>query len=399
MNYSYHRAFPQSIWENVRPVQKSPGGSSNTEADLLGCFCAPGAARPGQLPAMPEQVTIYYLSGTGNALSAARWIAENALKKGIQADLVPIDRFTRTVFPAAGGKGLIGFCYPTHGFSLPWFMLKFILKFPARARCAVFLLNTRAGSKIGRLFLPGVSGVAQLLPALILLMKGFRIRGLFPLDLPSNWTSIHPGYNPPTVMAMFARCRSQVDAFCTSILAGRSCFRPNVFVMLPVDILLAPIAFMYFLYGRFWLAKLFMASSECDGCGLCAEKCPTASIRLRGGRPFWRFSCESCMRCMNICPRRAIQVSHLLAAIIGVAGSFLPLALAYKAIDPRLPEALQVPANFIVKWGAWMAIIFLVSGLVFRLLKARPVNRLFTLTSLTKYWRRYKAPGVRPGDF
>ena len=346
-----------------------------------------------------DRLTIYCFSGTGNALTAGRWIAAAAAGKGIKADLVAIDRFRKIEPPGAGKRGLIGFCYPTHGFGIPWFMLKFILKFPVRGRCGFFLLNTRAGSKIGRLLLPGVSGIAQVLPALILLLKGFRLRGLFPVDLPSNWTSVHPGYNRSAIRALFERSRNMTSRFSDWILTGRFASRPNVLVMLPVDLLLAPVALLYFVYGRFWLAKLFFASSACDGCGLCAEKCPTASIRLHGGRPFWKFSCESCMRCLNVCPRRAIQVSHLLAVLIGVAGSYLPLALVFKLVDPRLPAALRGPLNFAINWGIYMSLIFLLSGLAYWLMRVDAIRRLFTLTSLTRYWRHYLAPGVGGKDF
>lgn len=348
---------------------------------------------------MYERVTVCHFSGTGNALTAARWIAEAAAGKGIAADLLAIDRFRKIEIPGAGGRRLLGFCFPTHGFGIPWFMLKFILRLPARERCDVFLVNTRAGSKIGRLFLPGISGVAQLVPALVLALKGFRPRGLLPLDLPSNWTSVHPGYNRAAVEAIFARCRAMCGRFCERILAGRAYVRPNVLVMLPVDLLLAPVALMYFVYGRFWLAKLFFASSACDGCGLCAEKCPTASIRMRGARPFWKFSCESCMRCLNVCPKKAVQVSHLLALLTGVGGSFLPAALLFRLIDPALPAALRGPVNFVVNWAVYMGFIFLAAGLAWWLIRARPFNRVFTLTALTAYWRRYMAPGVGARDF
>jgi ferredoxin len=348
---------------------------------------------------MHKNATIYYFSGTGNALTVGRWIAEKARQRSIQADLIAIDRFRKIEVPKAGGRRLLGFCYPTHGFGIPWFMLKFILRFPVRERCDVFLVNTRAGSKIGRLFLPGVSGIAQLLPALILLVKGFRLRGLFPADLPSNWTSVHPGYNNAAVEALFSRSRAMADRFCDRILDGRGYVRPNVLVMLPVDLLLAPISLLYFVYGRFWLAKLFFASSDCDGCGLCAEKCPTGSIRLHGGRPFWKFSCESCMRCLNVCPRKAIQVSHLLAVLIGVGGSYLPLGLVYKAIDPALPAALYGPVKFAVNWGLYLSFIFLVSALAWWLIRLKLFNHLLTYTSLTKFWRHYIAPGVGAKDF
>ena len=348
---------------------------------------------------MYDQLTIYYFSGTGNALSAGRWIRENAEKKGIKADLISIDRFKKLNVPAAKGKRLLGFCYPTHGFGLPWFMLKFIFKFPAQERCDVFLLNTRAGSKIFRWFTPGISGIAQILPALILLVKGFRIRSLLPLDMPSNWISVHPGFKTATVAAIAARCRSMVDGFCEKVLNGRTHFRPNVFVMMPLDIALAPIAFMYFMYGRFFFAKLYIASTDCDTCRLCEEKCPTASIKMINKRPYWKFSCESCMRCINICPRQAIQASHSLAAVIAIASSFLPLALMLKIFNSHIPPAMQKPADFIVNWGISLALFFIVSGAVFWLIGLKWINKFFSSTSLTKYWRRYLAPGIKPKDY
>ena len=348
---------------------------------------------------MYENVTIYYFSGTGNALTASRWIRENAEKKGIKTDLISIDRFKKIRVPAAEGKRLLGFCYPTHGFSLPWIMLKFIFRFPAKERCDVFLLNTRAGSKIFNWCAPGISGIAQILPALILLVKGFKIRSLFPLDMPSNWIAVHPGFKPVTVAAIVARCRVMVDGFCDKVLAGRKYFRPNVFVMMPLDIALAPVAFMYFMYGRFFFAKLYIASTDCDACSLCEQKCPTASIIMINKRPFWKFSCESCMRCINICPRKAIQTSHSLAVVIAVISSFLPIALLLKILNSYIPLSLHKPADFIVNWGISLTLFFVVSGLVFWLIRLKWINKFFAATSLTKYWRRYIAPGIKPRDY
>jgi NAD-dependent dihydropyrimidine dehydrogenase PreA subunit len=348
---------------------------------------------------MYDRLTIYYFSGTGNALTASRWIKENAKKKGIKTDLISIDRFKKIIVPAAEGKRLLGFCYPTHGFGIPWFMLKFVFKFPARERCNVFLLNTRAGSKIFKWFAPGISGIAQILPALILLGKGFRIKSLLPLDMPSNWISVHPGYNQATVAAIVARCRVMVDGFCDKAFAGRMHFRPNVFVMMPLDIALAPVAFMYFMYGRFFFAKVFIASTDCDTCRLCEEKCPTASIIMINKRPFWKFSCESCMRCINICPRQAIQASHSLAVVIVVVSSCLPLALMLKIFNSFIPLSLHKPADLIVNWGISLTFIFIISGLVFWLIRLKWINKLFSATSLTKYWRRYIAPGIKPKDY
>ena len=52
------------------------------------------------------------------------------------------------------------------------------------------------------------------------------------------------------------------------------------------------------------------------GCGLCVENCPNGALRLWGSdpaRPYWTYSCESCMRCMGYCPEQAVEAGHSLA--------------------------------------------------------------------------------------
>jgi len=170
-------------------------------------------------------------------------------------------------------------------------------------------------------------------------------------------------------------------------------------MLMPLDIALAPIAFMYFMYGRFYFAKLYIASTDCDTCRLCEEKCPTASIRMINKRPFWKFTCESCMRCINICPRQAIQASHSLAVVIAVASSLLPIAIMLKILNAHIPAALQKPVDFIINWGISLTLYFIISGTVFWLIRLKWINKLFSATSLTKYWRRYIAPGIKPRDY
>ena len=76
-----------------------------------------------------DNLIIFYLSGTGNALNAARWMIEAASEKGAKTFLYPIDRKKKIELPELNGKTMLGFCYPTHGFAPPWSMIKFFLDF------------------------------------------------------------------------------------------------------------------------------------------------------------------------------------------------------------------------------------------------------------------------------
>ncbi len=359
----------------------------------------------GQKAAMYRHLSIYYLSGTGNALVAARWFADHAREQGMTADTIPIDRF-RTPLKAPGGqRTLIGFLYPTHGFSLPWYMLKFMLAFP-RGRRDIFCLNTFGGTKVGKLHLPGLSGLALLLPALLFVLKGYRVRGLVSLSLPSNWISLHPGLTPSAVASLADHCRKKVKSYTASLLSGRTTFRG--IISLPFDLAVIPIAVGYTLVGRFWLAKMYVATSECDGCAICESHCPMNALRMKNNRPFWTFHCESCMRCLNICPRKAIQVSHVFSAIMAYVlyGLLFPFALLLAA--RFVPSATAVaqsgtpkPIMGLIRAWVILAVMFLAYRLVQALTRLRPFNRFFAGLSLTRlpFWRRYLAPGVTIRDF
>ena len=293
-----------------------------------------------------------------------------------------IDRFDRHAIEKPADGALLGFAYPTHGFVLPWFMLKYILFFP-RGHNNVFLLNTRAGMKLGNWNTPGLSGLALLHPIFILILKGYRITGLLSLDMPSNWISIHPGLFPKVISFIVRKCHAKVDYFSHRILKGQRSIPWYFIVFLPLDLVLSPISFMYLIFGRFFLAKTFFATKKCTGCTICVDYCPVGAISIIDDRPYWSFYCESCMRCMNICPMQAIETSHSIAALIIALITSIPFYWAER----------------ITSWFLSMTIIYVVYALVFALLRNPWINRFFVYTSLTYYWARYKAPGIGINDF
>jgi len=326
-------------------------------------------------------------------------MADEAAQKGIHVQLFPVDRQKTIEKNSIKEKTLIGFCYPTHGFGTPWLILKFFWRFPGSKNADAFLSSTRAGSKLSKLFLPGVSGIAMWIPFIILLLKGYRIKGMLPIDLPSNWISIHPGYRKKVIASMFRRCEGIVKRFTDQVTDGKSFFHYWVFVTLPLDIALIPITFAYQLYGRFFLAKLFIDTNKCNACGICYEKCPAHAIRMYGAKPYWTLHCESCMRCINLCPEKAIQVSHLLLAMILITVSALPVYVLIFRFLGALPDfAFQITES-LLNWGITLLMYIVIYAFVFFLLKFKIFNLLFEYTSLTRYWRKYRAPGIGAKDF
>ncbi len=338
-----------------------------------------------------SHIIIYYFSGTGNAKAAANWIANYAKKMGCTTEVLNIEKKPNIVIKP---NSLIGFCAPTHGFNIPAVMLHYIVRFP-KHKNDVFLLNTRAGLKIGKLFTPGLSGLAQILPALILKLKGYKIVGYRPLDLPSNWISIHPGLSPKAIDAIFERCEKIIEKFTTQIVNGKKIYRG--LYDLPLDILIMPISVVYYLFARFIIAKTFVASPDCNSCGLCIKQCPVNAIKKVNNRCFWTHKCESCMKCMNNCRKRAIETSHGFSIFsIGI----LPIILLNYAMSLIAKATflgdISEPVNTIIYNVLYFIFTIITTFVGYRLvhylMRYDFFAKIIIYTSLTKlkFWRRYK---------
>lgn len=352
----------------------------------------------GQNNSKYNQLIIYYFSGTGNAKNAAHWIGKVAEEKEVQTQILNIDRFETIETPDLSKKTLVGFCFPTHGFNMPPIVLKFIRKFPLVKGPDVFILNTRGGLKLHKFFLPGASGVAQLLPALMLIFKGFRVVGMQPLDLPSNWLILHPGLRKKIIDSIYNRCHRIVNDFASNILMGKK--RYKALISIPIDILLIPIAIGYYFMGRFYLAKTLIATDACNACEKCVIQCPVNAISMVNARPFWSYKCESCMRCVNACKQRAIETAHgfsigLLMLSSLIISPFLIVLLKYSgAWDWIIQSDLTTKIWSVIDAFLFLLIAFICYRTLHYLMRFKLFNRIIAYTSLSKYafWRRYKAP-------
>jgi NAD-dependent dihydropyrimidine dehydrogenase PreA subunit len=339
-----------------------------------------------------DSLYIYYISGTGNARISAQWIADEAGQRGLKCVVRQIDRLENIDFPSPAENPLIGFAFPTHGFNAAPIMLRFIAGFPARLAKNVFLLNTRAGMKMGKIFLPGLTGLALVIPALILRLKGYKCIGFRPVDLPSNWIPLHPGIKQKVIESIFRRCEPIVRNFANQILDGKKIY--SGLRSLPLDLLISPIAMGYYIGGRFFLSKTFMANNKCTNCGICIKECPTSSISLVMNRPYWKLTCESCMRCLNHCPEKAIEATHGLAIVfivlISAINTWLILSLAgiFGIPSEALWWKLATQVIYIVVMVFTAAALYMAMHVA---MAFRPLRYLVQYTSLTslKSWRRY----------
>ncbi len=350
-------------------------------------------------------LTCYFLSGTGNSYRAAKWLAEAAAAEGTASDLIPISD-GRPREDLKGGSGqLVGIYHPTHGLMPPWSMIKFLFRLPRGRGAHAVIVATRGAFPLGPVVIPGGAGMALFFPLLMLLLKGYRVRGGMGIDMPANMLNVHWGFQSKNVDHIITWGRRRHQRLMDTVLEGKQYWHPVNLLWELVWCVpfwfwpLFPIG--YLLIGRVFMAKLMFADSACRRCGNCARNCPSQAIKMVGSKtktPFWTYHCEVCMRCMGYCKFQSVQASHLWIVPVAYGTSFFTASLVQELImvlfrgqltliDPAVEliaiilTFLSLPLFYYVFWG---------------LQRLKPLRIMFTYTTFTKlYPRRYHAPEIK----
>jgi Pyruvate/2-oxoacid:ferredoxin oxidoreductase delta subunit len=159
---------------------------------------------------------------------------------------------------------------------------------------------------------------------------------------------------------------------------------------------------LYLIVGRFFMGKILFANDNCIGCGTCVKSCPAGALIMKNGkkeenkRPYWRYNCEHCLRCLNFCPQKAVVAGHSWGALLWYIGVLVAYGGAlYTWIGGHIPQLLSLRSwwtiellNAIFYYPAFIAAYFL----FFQLLRLKPINTFFTLTSLVRFFGQYREP-------
>lgn len=355
-----------------------------------------------------QDAVFYVMSGTGNTYRMACW-AETIFKRhNVRSKIILIEDadFQHDFQPSS--SMLVGILFPTHGFMPPWSMVKFLFKLPKGSGVTAMCGATRGAFAWGALTIPGASGFATFFTALLMFLKGFRVRALFSLDMPANMTNFHWGLHPKNIARLSKRSQAKLDRLLARILKGRTLFftRNNLWEMLwSVGIfwLIPFFPILYLLIARLFMAKVMFANNRCVGCGMCARACPNKGIVMKVSgpkkvRPYWTYHCENCMRCMGYCKRKAVEAGHSWALLLYFATSVPMLTAFFAWLDPSLQlspitdvQWLQDLFNLVYFFPA----VMLSYGIFWYLIRFPLVNAIFAYTTLTRYYRRYHQPETR----
>ena len=344
------------------------------------------------------------MSGTGNTYRLGCWMKDIADRYLDKTKIVMIDDADFDNELKQSNDFLVGLLFPTHGFMPPWSMIKFLFRIPKKKGVPALCVATRGGIKIGPLFIPGIAGFGTFMAAILMMLKGYHVRAVFSLDMPSNFINFHWGLHPKNVDAISKRSRIKLERLMPRIMGGHNIlFTLNnlweafwsvlLFWLIP----LFPI--IYLLIGRLFMAKLMFSNNRCIGCGQCARFCPNNAILMKDigkkKRPYWTYHCETCLRCMGYCKRKAVEAGHSWAVLLYFIVSIPVFA--------TLLSWLHGIFNFVPTIrGYWineiLNIFYLLPALLFSywvfwyLIRLPAVNTIFTFTTFTHYYRRYHQP-------
>jgi ferredoxin len=339
-----------------------------------------------------QHAMLYFLSGTGNTYRVVTWIAERLQAAGIATEMSSIRAGDLDTKFEAGSDTLLVLAMPVHAFIAPWLMMRFVGHLPRGEGTDALVVACNSG----------VSGTTYYVMALLLWLKGYTMRSFLDVSLPDNWMSLVPGVSPEKARAAVAQAREKTADFMDGFLAGERSFLAWPLALLALALL--PIAVGYLILGRFFLAKLFFASDRCIGCGQCAAHCPWHAINMveRAGqhRPYWTLNCESCMRCMAFCPTQAIEAGHSWGVLMGAITLIPVVDWLLNVVTRQIPALADVRGLLwvLLEYG-YILLSFVVAYALFALLLRVPaINRFFTVTTLTHYYRRYHEPDTTLKD-
>jgi ferredoxin len=350
-----------------------------------------------------KKAKIYFLSGTGNSYRVAAWLHDACQSKNIASEIIPIDLANAKEEIEAFPDNLVVLAYPTHGLLPPWSAIKFIFKMPFKRGPHFFCTPTRRSFFVGSLLVPGIAGIASMLPSVILPFKGYNVRGSVSFDMPVNMTSVHPSLSDNQIRRIKARAKKKAHKYFERLLSGKSVwFTPNNLweyfwgILLLVFFPLFPI--VYLLIGRFFMGQIMFATNKCISCGLCAKSCPNGAIVMKGKenpRPYWRYNCEDCLRCVNYCKQNAVETGHSWAVILYYIGTFGFAVYLFRFVADFFPQidsirnwwTVQI-VNCIYLYPAYITAYFI----FFNLIRIKPINTLFSYTTFARLFRRYHDP-------
>lgn len=249
-----------------------------------------------------EKILIYFFSGTGNTEIIAQLFREEFTKKGCEVSICAIEKTTKScTFTNINSYDIIGFGHPVHAFGAPAIFHQFIKRLPLNENKRAFYFKT-AGDPI-------FNGGSNHLVRKNLSSRGYKIFNESLLVMPSN---VLIQYNEELVKQLYNTAIKKIVITVDQILSYHTTLqKDNLLVRLFSNLFNKSETI-----GAKYFGKYLYALNNCSQCQLCIKHCPTNNINYIDGKVEFGKECTFCMRCVYICPEKAIKNKYMNFVII-----------------------------------------------------------------------------------
>lgn len=231
---------------------------------------------------------IFYFSGTGNSLYAAKKIGEYI---GDTIMNITVALHEDLHFDFAPGE-TIGFVFPIYAWSAPKMVFDFIRRINVKGHY-IFAVGTY-GQNIGRF-------------DSFFEKAGIHLNGAFSLNMPNNYLLI---WNKEKQDRCLERADKRITEICEAIYQRLE----QIDIRCELNGMPATeeqVSFAPNMNAQ-WSQTLcdtseFYVTDACVGCGTCEKVCNGKTIRIENKRPTWHDNCTKCLACLHLCPMQAIQ--------------------------------------------------------------------------------------------
>lgn len=235
---------------------------------------------------------IFYFSGTGNSLYAAKYLSANIGDAEIIdiAQAVREQKYSYFLRP----EEACGFVFPVYFGGMPSIVAQFVkkLQLSCDAFPYVYALVTYGGKAGGSLQALQVA----------LEKRNIGLCATFGVKMPDNYVIM---YNPSSEKEAEKTLQAAQEPLRTAVKEILSRSNPGV-GHTPADTVMT--AGMQIAYKMMRKTASFKAENKCIACGLCESVCPIGAIELRDYKPVWVTNeCVHCVACISRCPVQAIQ--------------------------------------------------------------------------------------------
>ena len=241
-----------------------------------------------------EKNIIFYFTGTGNSLQAAKIIAKQLENCTLQL----VSTYDKLKIPA--GYDRIVFIYPVYSGQPPRCMMEFTEKTDFSANPASYYFQVASCG--------GTTGNSVYWMAVHLQKKGVKLSAAYKISSKPNYIASYPITKDVTTRP--GKARKKAEEIGKLILAKETTKLQNK----PVKL---------FTYMNTRIAPKFTemdrdynVSDDCISCGICAKVCPVNNIEMKDGKPTFKHNCEQCMACIHNCPKQALNYKNVTAGRI-----------------------------------------------------------------------------------